>query len=82
MIPQYNYQIFKVKRLMKNHHENPIILNIGNKINISIHNQDLVTVKTILSTDKMKLSECTNIVLTFITIGLENPIAAKHMKGI
>lgn len=82
MVPNYNYQIFKVKRLIKNHRENPIKLNIGNKIQIQISNGDLVTIHTEVSTESFHLEECSNNMLVFITLGLENPIAAKHMKGI
>lgn len=82
MIQNYNYQIFKVKRLMKNHRENPIKLNIGNKIQIQISNRDLVTIHTEISTESFHLEECSNNILVFITLGLENPLAAKHLKGI
>lgn len=82
MIPNYNYRIFKVKRLMKNHRENPIKLNIGNKIQIQISNRDLVTIHTEISTEKLHLEECSDNILILITLGLENPLAAKHIKGI
>lgn len=82
MIQNYNYQIFKVKRLMKNHRENPIKLNIGNKIHIQISNRDLVTIHTEISTESFHLDECNNNILVLITLGLENHLAAKHLKGI
>ena len=82
MVSNYNYQIFKVKRLMKNHRENPIKLNIGNKIHIQISIRNLVTIHTEINTESFPLDECSNNILVLITLGLENPIAAKHLKGI